>query len=394
MRIIILNTDYADFLIWLYSKHPDLEDQSYDEQMRVRNDSLFSVADFYSANLRKLGHEAWDIHVNNYAMQKAWAREHDLHFDESEPIFDPRRNAFRRIKAIAARTPARLLRPLVRSFLASLDEPPPWFYQILSAQIEHHRPDVILVQNISAISVPFLLSQKPCVRLLIGQHAATRLEVKDYSGYDLIVSSYPPTLEFFRRLGVQVEMTRLGFEPAILSQLKGRAELYDLTFVGSLGSVHSSRVEWLESLYARHPQIQIWSPNTTDLVPTSPIHRVCRGPAWGREMYEILFSSKITLNHHGNIAPYASNQRLFEATGVGTLLFTERMPGLEDIFEPGKEIVCYGSFEECSELAGYYLSHEAERRKIARAGQARTLQQHTYENRMQDFVRIVQKYMP
>ena len=65
LRFLILNTDYPEFLHWLYKKHNGLENQPYEEQMRVRNESLFGVADFYSSNLRKFGHEAWDIHANN-----------------------------------------------------------------------------------------------------------------------------------------------------------------------------------------------------------------------------------------------------------------------------------------------------------------------------------------
>ena len=78
MKFLILNTDYHDFLSWLYGQQPGLEKQPYEEQMRVRAKSLFGVADFYSRNLHKLGHEAWDIHANNEFMQKAWAREHGL----------------------------------------------------------------------------------------------------------------------------------------------------------------------------------------------------------------------------------------------------------------------------------------------------------------------------
>ena len=65
MRFLILNADYPEFLNWLYSNNLELERQSYDRQMQIRAKSLFGVADFYSSNLRKLGHEAWDIHVNN-----------------------------------------------------------------------------------------------------------------------------------------------------------------------------------------------------------------------------------------------------------------------------------------------------------------------------------------
>ena len=63
MKFLIINTDYPEFLTWLYTRNTGLENKSYDEQMRVRMDSLFGIADFYSSNLKKLGHEVWDIHA-------------------------------------------------------------------------------------------------------------------------------------------------------------------------------------------------------------------------------------------------------------------------------------------------------------------------------------------
>ena len=78
MKFLIVNMDYPRFLRSFYAKHAGLEERSYDEQMRVRVASLFGVADFYSSNLARLGHEAWDIHVNNEVMQRAWARENGI----------------------------------------------------------------------------------------------------------------------------------------------------------------------------------------------------------------------------------------------------------------------------------------------------------------------------
>ena len=40
--------------------------------------TLFGVADFYSFNLRALGHDAHDIHMNNEQLQRAWALEHGV----------------------------------------------------------------------------------------------------------------------------------------------------------------------------------------------------------------------------------------------------------------------------------------------------------------------------
>ena len=81
MRFLILDTDYPDFLNWLYAQHPGLEEKPYEEQMQVRRESLFSQVSFCSSNLNKLGHEANEIYVNNEYTQKAWAKEHGLKVD-------------------------------------------------------------------------------------------------------------------------------------------------------------------------------------------------------------------------------------------------------------------------------------------------------------------------
>jgi spore maturation protein CgeB len=117
------------------------------------------------------------------------------------------------------------------------------------------------------------------------------------------------------------------------------------------------------------------------------------GPAWGQEMYQIIRNSKIALNHHGDIPPYANNMRLFEATGVGTLLITDWKVNLHRLFEVGKEVVVYRTPEECAELIRYYLDHDDEREAIAGAGQRRTLRDYSYHQRMQELVEIVQKYL-
>jgi spore maturation protein CgeB len=72
---------------------------------------------------------------------------------------------------------------------------------------------------------------------------------------------------------------------------------------------------------------------------------------------------------------------------------TDFKDNLHHLFEPGKEVVAYRSVEACAELIQYYLVHEDERAAIARAGQERTLQEHTYYHRMQEFVEIVRQYL-
>ena len=391
MKFLIISTDYPEFLRWLYAQHPGLEQRSYEEQMRVRVESLFGVADFYSSNLRKLGYEVWDIHTNNEFMQRAWSREHGVRVEEPARMSPRWRETLQRGRQVAAKTPLRLLKLLFRPVLRSLDA---WFYDILAAQIKHYKPDVLLNQAMHGISSRFLREMKPYVRLLGGQHAATRLpDSENWGCYDLVISSFPPTIDYFRQKSIPAELNRMGFEPRVLSSLKASDRTFDVSFIGSFHSVHGSRVALLETLCDRFEQIRIWGPGIDHLSPTSAVRKCYVGQAWGREMYQILRDSKMTLNHHGDIAPYANNMRLFEATGVGTLLIADWKVNLPEMFEPGKQVVAYRSPEECAELIQYYLEHAEEREAIARAGQQRTLREHTYYQRMQELVDIVRRYL-
>ena len=84
--------------------------------------------------------------------------------------------------------------------------------------------------------------------------------------------------------------------------------------------------------------------------------------------------------------------RLYEATGMGSLLLTDHKDNLNEIFEIDKEIVTYKSKEEASDKAFYYLRNPDQLKKIALAGQKRTLKDHTYEKRMEELIIILKKY--
>jgi spore maturation protein CgeB len=108
-------------------------------------------------------------------------------------------------------------------------------------------------------------------------------------------------------------------------------------------------------------------------------------------MYEVLVRSRIALNRHGEIAAgYANNMRLYEATGVGCLLVTERGRNLTELFEPGREVVAYEDEDDLVEQLRHYTVHDDERRRIAAAGQERTLREHTYVQRMRELAAMLE----
>jgi hypothetical protein len=387
VKFLIANTDYEEFLSGLYAQHSGMSEKSYGEQLRIRYASRFGVADFYSRNLRSLGHEAQDVYVNNLPMQRAWARE----FGALEaPHTSLVRRFLDRLWQETDRPVVRRLRPLIRSWCRQDDEG----CRILAAQVEQQRPDVFLNQAMDGIDGRWMHRIRPCVRMIIGQHAATPLpHDADYSGYDLIVSSFPPTVEFFQRKGIPAVLHRLGFDPDVLPTQAEEDRTYPVTFVGSLSRVHKSRIEWLERLCTLVPELRIWGPGIDGIDPSSPLRPRHMGVVWGREMYDVLLRSQITLNHHGDVDPYANNCRLFEATGTGAMLVTDWKANLQDLFDVGREVAAYRSAEDCAQIIRHYLTHEEARRAMAKAGQARTLRDHTYKIRMQELVDMVHKRM-
>jgi len=395
MRFLILNSDYPRFLCWLYTEHPGLENQPYEEQMQTRVESLFGVADFYSTNLEELGHEACDIHTNNEFMQRAWAREHGGYIKEPKVVEQQVRSVLSRLRRVAARTALRRLKPFLQFMLGSTVIHPSWFYEILKQQIKQYKPDVLLNQAMNGISTRFLREMTPYVKLLVGQTASPFSRGEDFGCYDVVISSLPNFVDYFRKMGVPSELNRLAFDSRVLKKISNEdGATIPVSFVGSLSRAHATRERWLKYLCQQLLDLHVWGKGIEDLPRHSPICHCYRGEVWGIEMYQILRNSKITLNHHIDVADlYANNCRLYETTGVGTLLITDWKENLHEIFEPGEEVVAYRSPEECAELVQYYLEHDNERETIARAGQERTLQEHTYYQRIQELTNIVYKYL-
>ncbi len=391
MRFLILDTDYPEFLRWLYTQHSGLEEKSYEEQMETRAESLFGIAHFYSTNLRKLGHETWDFYANNEPMQKAWARDHGLRTKNPISVPEKTYGVLQRVSQAASETSRRYLSPVLRPFVRLLNGQRAWLYEILEAQIKHCSPDILLNLNV-AIDSHFLQKMKTHCGLLVGQHASPLPKGQDFNVYDLIISSLPNIVEYFTQAGIPSELHPLGFEPTVLDRLRGVEKSVPVSFVGSLSSDHVSRYQWLTSV-CQHVKAEVWGRQPQDLPRHSPISNDFRGEAWGLPMFRILRSSKITLNHHIDMTEsYANNMRLFEATGVGTLLITDWKENLNEMFTLGKEIVAYRSSKECIELIQYYLENAEEREAIAHRGQERTLREHTYFDRMQALVKTIQKY--
>lgn len=369
MRIMIVNTDYPAFVRWLYRTHPGLERRPYAEQLRVRMESLFGHADFWSSALRRLGHEAWDVLMNVEPLQKRWAREHGVRFSRGEL----------RVGRRAGFLPWPVRRADAR-----------WMSEILEAQVRTYRPDVLYVNAIEAVDAGLLRRLRGTYDLAVGQHAAP-LDAQDLSAYDLMLSSLPNLVERFRRDGLRSEYFRLGFGERVLERLGAARRRYDVVFVGGLTGPHARGTQVLERL-CRALDVAVFGYGAERLPVDSAVRAAYRGPVWGVDMYQALRDARLVFNRHIDVAgDFANNMRLYEATGVGTALLTEAGRNLAELFEPDREVITYRDADECLERARHYLSHEAQREALAQAGQRRTLREHTWAQRMEELTEILER---
>ena len=67
--------------------------------------------------------------------------------------------------------------------------------------------------------------------------------------------------------------------------------------------------------------------------------------------------------------------------------------GIEEWFDPGREMVVVGSLEEAVDRYRYLLSHENERLAMGLAARERVLKEHTFRHRARDLVEIVKGYL-
>lgn len=360
LSILFIQTYYPEFLKTAYARTPALATMPFEQQRSEVLSLEFGQSDAYSRGLRALGCTSEDVICNADAMQQQWAKEHGL--EPSGNVHDQRR-------------------------------------QIVAAQIDYARPDVVFAFEWHPLGDAFLADVKPKTKLVVGQVASPLHDNRTYGAYDLMISSFPPLADYFNKVGIKAEYMRLGVDGRVIGRLQALPYKYDVTFVGGFAPSHIERINWLEKLLQTRP-VDVFGYGVDSTPPASPIRSHHRGEVWGRDMYKVLQQSRITLNRHARISirgktdtSYANNLRLYEATGAGTCLFTEDHSNLEDMFDADREVVTYRGFEDCVEKLEYYLSHDDARETIAGAGRLRTLREHTFERRMEELLSILRMYL-
>lgn len=86
------------------------------------------------------------------------------------------------------------------------------------------------------------------------------------------------------------------------------------------------------------------------------------------------------------------NMRVFETLATKSLLLTNELPTLGELFKDGVHLVTYKTTDEAVEKARYYIAHEEEARKIAEAGYNEVMAKHTYTHRVKTVLEMMKKF--
>lgn len=119
----------------------------------------------------------------------------------------------------------------------------------------------------------------------------------------------------------------------------------------------------------------------------------CKGfVKYYREMPKVFRSSDINLNISLKIIKEGLPLRLFDILGAGGFLITNYQTELEDCFTIGKDLVVYENMQDLKEKVAYYLTHEDERREIAKHGHDTVAEKYSIEAQLDKILSQVEEW--
>ncbi len=405
MKLLKITSLYPSYINEFYWKKFGVSDKTYKEQKQTLDYDAFGWADFWECALGTKGYEVTEIASNVEILQKKWAEENGINYREDN-----------------------------------------WLLEIAQIQIQKTAPDILFIDDYSTFSYEWIKeTREKCtsIKLVLGWCGAPYSDESVFKAYDVVLSCIPEMVDSFRDKGIVSEHVNHAFDPRILSRIDTtRDKSIDFSFIGQIvraNKYHKERGEILEEL-SDLIDVIIFSPSyeysTKDIIkaflkmgiydithifkqigfsdkymkrlpiiknvvnyqnrPVLPysfkLKKYMKPPVFGLNMFQTLYDSKVTFNSHIAASPRsASNMRMFETTGVGTCLLTDWKENINDLFEPDKEVVTYKSTGECIEKAKWLIEHPVEREQIAKAGQERTLREHTFEKRAELLDSIIKR---
>ena len=265
--------------------------------------------------------------------------------------------------------------------------------------------DVFLSYFYSAICRPEIISEiKEMGIITINWYCNASYQfhlVKDIApAYDYCLVPEKFRLDDYKNIGANPIYFQEAANPKIYKPYSLNKNI-DVSFVGGK---YGDRVEWVNYLTSNQVRINVsgsgWKyrsirdnlkkilkPNEV-VFPNKSEYLITHNIISDKEYVELYSKSKISLGFSSCGDTHKSSERIlqvrlrdFEAPMSGAFYMTEYQQEIEEFFDVGRELICYHNKEDLVEKAKYYLKHDVERNKIAKAGYNRCIAEHTWQRR-------------
>ncbi len=194
--------------------------------------------------------------------------------------------------------------------------------------------------------------------------------------FDVNLSSSRVVLDWYRQIGANAIFMAEGFHPDTEAQppASGSVFQHPVSFVGSR---KHEREPIIRAVQKRGIPIALFGNGWPD-------------SQWVESANRVFAASQINLGI-GLATPSltALKARDFECPGAGGCYLTTWNWEFPELFEVGREILCYRNAEELIEMLGYYLPRPEECIRIAQAGWQRCQRDHTWERRFREVFRTL-----
>lgn len=221
-------------------------------------------------------------------------------------------------------------------------------------------------------------------------HMQSRRLVKALPAYDLVVTTKIANIQTrdLETIGARkVLYVTQAFDPhqhfpVPLSDADRAACGADISFVGFF---EEARAQSIMALAQAGLPVRVWGPRWAGKL-AHP--NITLEPGWivntqtSLDYSKVLTASKIGLGFLRRLSRDQHTSRSVEIPACGSMLLAERTPVHQAMFEEGVEAEFFADDDEMIAKARYYLEHEAERRKIAEAGHARTVRDYSSVRQM------------
>jgi len=213
----------------------------------------------------------------------------------------------------------------------------------------------------------------------------------DLSEYDGFISNSKGGGPELEKMGAKnVSILYYGADPALFAPLNVKKDI-DVLFYGH-GCEY--RKDWIEAMITI-PSKKLTSSRFAiratgfdiDLGNTKKLSY-----ASFAKLREYCCRSEINLNitRKAHASLYASSSaRPFELASMGCCVVSNPYKGLEEWFEPKKEIFIIESAEEAIAIYKWLLKNDAQRRKVGHQARERVLREHTYQHRARELVKML-----